>query len=238
MALYIYGVIETNSSLEFGAIGLGEERVYTVGTSGVAFVVSEARFTEYIADSLNLGEHERVLESVMKERVILPLRFGSVAESERELLLMLKRHGSSFSRMLKKLYGKVEVKVEILWRDMKNIFDEIVSASAKLSRLKTSPQSRNEVIMAGQLVYQLLLAKKKSILPRLVGKLKRFAVDYVLNPVSADELIMNGSFLIEGKRLGEFDKALDLLDKENGDKMRIRYIGPLPPYSFASMRLS
>ena len=127
--IYIYGVIEAKELKEFGPIGVGEKPVYTIGIGTLAFVVSEADREEYIADSVNLGEHERVLEVVMKMMTILPMRFGTVAANEKEIMLMLKKHHHVFARALKKLYGKDSLSLdkpntEFLER-IKNIRGEI-----------------------------------------------------------------------------------------------------------------
>lgn len=239
MSIYIYGVVDAKERLNLGPIGMGEKSVYTIEVGTLAFVVSEADREEYIADSICLGEHERVLETVMKSRAILPMRFGTVAASEKEIILMLKRHQLSFRKALMKLNGKVEVEIEVLWMDMKGVFDEIVNANPKLKMLRSNgaPKRREDVIMAGQMVFQLLQEKKRRETDAIVKPLKRHAVEYVPSPSATDDTIMKGSFLIDKARLPEFDRALDAVDAKLGGRMRIKYFGPMPPYSFANMRI-
>lgn len=239
MSKYIYGVIEASERCEFGQIGLGEKPVYTIGLNGLACVVSDSDLDVYIANAVNLAEHERVLEKVMSERVVLPMRFGTVAGSEREIMLMLKRHGKQFLRMLKKLEGKVEVEVEMAWRDMKAVFGEIVERNPALKKLKSDPhaKSRDDVIMAGQMVYQLLQEKKRRESEGFIKALKKVSEDCVVNKSTRDELMINASFLIDEGKLGEFERALDALDAKTGGRFNIKYVGPLPPYSFVGMRV-
>lgn len=239
MSFYIYGVVAAVERMEFGGIGIGEKPVHTIGTGTLAFVVSKSDRDEYVADSLNLSEHERVLETVMKQTTILPMRFGTVAENEREMMLMLRKHHHAFRRALAKLEGKVEVEIEVLWRDMKKVFDEIVEANPKLKRLKSSdaPKQRDDVIMAGQMVYQLLQEKKKKEAEGIVRSLKKHALEFQTDSSTADEIIMRGSFLIDKTRLAEFDRALDAVDAKAGALMRFKYFGPMPPYGFTNMRL-
>jgi len=236
---YIYGVIETSQRREFGSIGLGEKLVYTIGLKGLACVVSDSDLEVYIANAVNLAEHERVLEKVMGEHVVLPMRFGTVADSEREILLMLKKHGNQFLRMLKKLEGKVEVKLEIAWKDMKAVFSEIVERNPALKKLKSDPhaKSREDVIMAGQMVYQFLQDKRVKESEAFIKALKRVSEGCAMSKSTRDELMMNASFLIDKKKIGEFDKTLNGLDAKTSGRYDIRYIGPLPPYSFVEMRV-
>jgi len=67
--IYIYGIIKTNDSREFGNIGIGEQasNVLTLGFKDIAAVVSESPLTAY--DSLakektvrDLVTHQFVLE--------------------------------------------------------------------------------------------------------------------------------------------------------------------------------
>lgn len=236
---YIYCIIETGERREFGNIGLGEKPVYTIGLNSLACVVSDSDLDVYVANTLNLAEHERVLEKVMGEHVVLPMRFGTVAGTEREILLMLKKHGRQFLRMLKRLEGKVEVELELAWRDMKAVFAEIVERNPHLKKLKADPhaKSREDVIMAGQMVYQLLQDKKMKESEVFIKVLKRASEGCVMNKSTRDELMMNASFLIDKKKIGEFDRALDGLDAKTGGIFDIKYIGPLPPYSFVEMRI-
>lgn len=236
---YIYCVIEAKQKHEFGNIGLGEMPVYTVGLGGLACVVSDSNMDVYIANAVNLAEHERVLERLMKEHVVLPMRFGTVADGERGIMLMLKKHGNQFLRMLKKLEGKVEVEIEVAWKDMKAVFAELVERNPSLKQMKADPRARSqeEIVMAGQMVYQLLQDKKRRESEGFIKALKRAAEGCVVLKNERDELMMNASFLINKEKLGEFDRVLDMLDVKTGGRFDIKYIGPLPPYSFVEMRV-
>lgn len=236
---YIYCVIEARQRHEFGKIGLGEMPVYTIGLNDLACVVSDSNMDVYIANAVNLAEHERVLEKLMKEHVVLPMRFGTVADGERGIMLMLKKHGNQFLRMFKKLAGKVEVEIEVAWKDMKAVFAEIVERNPSLKRLKADPhaKSQEEIVMAGQMVYQYLQDKKRKESEVFIKALKRTSEGCVVLKNERDELMMNASFLVNREKLGEFDRALDLLDAKTGGRFNIKYIGPLPPYSFVEMRV-
>jgi Gas vesicle synthesis protein GvpL/GvpF len=51
-------------------------------------------------------------------------------------------------------------------------------------------------------------------------------------PNTSDSAV-NAAFLVERAKLDEFSAAVTALTSEVEDRMRLRYIGPLPPYSFA-----
>lgn len=237
---YIYGVILTNKETDFGAIGLGGERVTTIGRNGLACVVSEARDEEYnLADESHLKAYETVLETVMRDFPMLPIRFGSVAPNTKEVKLFLKNHNNDFKRLFQKLNGKVEIELELFWKDMKDIWKEVVQESRQLTALKSSKKKRSqeELIMAGQLVAAHLRQKKEKECLQYMKFLKGTFVDIRKNTTPKDEMILYGSFLVVKEKLNVFDQAVEQLEAQNGERIRVRYIGPMPPYSFTSVRM-
>jgi len=239
-ANYIYCIISTDKEMDLGGIGLDNERVYTINRKGLACVVSDAGEDEYsLANEAHLKAHQQVLEKAMKQYEILPIRFGTVAPGTKEVLRFLKQHHKEFKRLFKKIRGKVEVEIEVFWKEMNGIFDEIVKKSKHLRDLKANskPKSREDLIMAGQLVAAQLRQKKAKEVTKYIKYLKGYISDYQINPTARDELVLYGSFLVDKKRLDQFDQAVDRLEEENRERVRVRYIGPMPPYSFADVRM-
>jgi hypothetical protein len=50
-------------------------------------------------------------------------------------------------------------------------------------------------------------------------------------PASADAAV-NAAFLVERERIDEFSRAVTELGHELAGRVKLRYVGPLPPYSF------
>lgn len=51
-----------------------------------------------------------------------------------------------------------------------------------------------------------------------------------------ERIVINASFLVERDRITEFDSAVDEIGRQQADRMRIKYTGPLPPHSFVQLR--
>ncbi|MGA9365369.1 MAG: GvpL/GvpF family gas vesicle protein [Bacteroidota bacterium] len=51
-------------------------------------------------------------------------------------------------------------------------------------------------------------------------------------------MILNRSYLVEKEKGPLFDKAMNYLGTEHQEYLTFRYIGPLPPYSFADIELT
>ncbi|MFH1652628.1 MAG: GvpL/GvpF family gas vesicle protein [Pseudomonadota bacterium] len=239
-AKYIYCVILADKEMDFGAIGLDDERVYIIHLKGLACMVSDAGEDEYsLANEAHLKAHQLVLEKMMKQYETLPICFGTVAPGTKEVFQFLKQHHKEFKRLFKKMRGKVEIELEVFWKEMKGVFDEIVKKSKHLQTLKTNskPKSREDLIMAGQFVAAQLCQKKAEEVTKYMKYLKGYISDYQINSTTRDELVLYGSFLVDKNKLDQFDKAVDRLEEENKERVKVCYIGPLPPYSFASVRM-
>ncbi|GAA4306269.1 hypothetical protein GCM10023178_73280 [Actinomadura luteofluorescens] len=47
-----------------------------------------------------------------------------------------------------------------------------------------------------------------------------------------EEDVLDASFLVRADRRAAFEEAVEKLGQQHGDRIRIRLIGPLPPYDF------
>ena len=78
---YLYCIIACSTPRQFATKGIGAQGdlVHTVHYMDLAAVVSDSPVVEYESSRRNLMAHTLVLEEVMREFVILPVRFGTVA---------------------------------------------------------------------------------------------------------------------------------------------------------------
>src|ERR1044071_8645194 len=91
---YIYGIIGTpngelaNLRREFGPIGIGGrcDEVYTLPYQHIAAIVSKSPIVKYPVSRDNSMAHIKVLEKVMAEYTVLPVRFCTIAEEEEVIL--------------------------------------------------------------------------------------------------------------------------------------------------------
>ena len=64
------------------------------------------------------------------------------------------------------------------------------------------------------------------------------AADIVENALMDDRMIANLALLMARSAGEELDRQLAELDKEFGERLHFRCVGPLPPYSFATVEVS
>ncbi|GFP26767.1 GvpL/GvpF family gas vesicle protein, partial [Candidatus Hakubella thermalkaliphila] len=124
---YIYCIIGTNEGRNFGPIGIGDrgDGVYTIGYQDLSAVISNSPMTKYVVSRENMTAHEKVIEEVMKDYSVLPVRFCTVATSAEEVRNLLRKRYTEFKNLLRDMDNKTELGVRALWKNMNAIFQEI-----------------------------------------------------------------------------------------------------------------
>lgn len=242
---YLYAIIEINEPLEFGALGIGGrgDRVYTVHYKDLAAVVSSSPIVKYPVSRENTLAHQKVLEKVMEKFAVLPVRFCTIAEHEGDIKeKVLKARYKEFKNLLSEMKDKIELGVRAIWTDVEKIFAEIVEENKDIKHLKekvakeTSLAKRRAGMMkVGEVVKETLERKKEKEARELLAALKPFSVDFKENKVYGDRNIFNAAFLVEKIKEKEFDQKINRLEKELGERTKLKYFGPVPPYNFVEV---
>lgn len=238
---YIYCVIKTSQDQRFGAIGLQDEEVLTIGIDDLAMVVSHYEATDEMrvrSSRKNLLAHQRVLEAVMEQYTVLPMKFGTMAANEGEIHSLLLRHGKGFRHNIEYLDNKVELGVKASWENMKAIYDEIIEENTSIRDLKLQIAGQEQtasLIQIGQMVEQALTDKKAWEASEIMEHLKRVAVEWREGKPIGDEMFMNVSFLVSKGREKEFDNTLEEIAQKLDGRVKFKYVGPLAPYNFVEL---
>ncbi len=241
---YIYCIIGTKQDRNFGPIAIGEsgDEVLTIGYDDLSMVVSTHPMSKLVVNRENMMSHQKVIEKVMKEfDSVLPVRFGTIASSADEIRNLLDRRHREFSNGLRNMDHKIELGVKGIWKNMDNIFKEITEENkdVKKAREKLQNAAGKKNIQAkieiGKMVHAALGIKKEEEAQKIADSLRRTAFDYKLNKTIADEMFINGAFLVGKGREKEFDNIMDELSEEHKDRVKFMYAGPLPVFNFVNI---
>ncbi len=237
---YVYCIIEGNEGRNFGPIGIGErvDIVSTIGYHDISAVISSSPMTKYVINRENMITHERVIEEVMKDYTVLPVRFCTIASSAEDIRTLLRRRYSEFKGLLKDMDNKVEIGVKALWKDMNQIFQEIVTESKKVRSLKKKADAKannSNKIALGKVVKETLDDKKDKEAKRILNTFKRAVVDIRTNNLIGDRMLLNAAFLINRSHEKEFDYLVEDVVKEYNDRTTFKYVGPIPPFNFVNI---
>src|SRR4051812_16916473 len=133
---YVYCIIRNDRSREFGEIGIGSaSRVYTVSHKDLAAVVSDTPIVIYDPTRENVLAHEFVNETVMREFTLIPMSFGTVFRSEKDVSALLSSTYQAFTEVLDKMQDKIEFGLKILW-DRDKVVASLEEQNDEIRRLK------------------------------------------------------------------------------------------------------
>jgi hypothetical protein len=86
-------------------------------------------------------------------------------------------------------------------------------------------------------VEKIVLAWKAKYVDQIYASLKKLAIDSRLNNCSGVKMLLNASFLIDRKTDSAFVEQVRSLDAKYQGNINFKYIGPLSPYNFVSIKL-
>jgi DnaJ-domain-containing protein 1 len=190
----------------------------------------------------SLLAHQMVVEHVMREHTVLPVKFATVLASSEEVRQLLAQGHRQFVEALTWIQDKVEVEVAATW-DMAQVLQEIsneedIVRAREAVANKTGQQILEKCIYLGQMVKASMDRRRDGYRERMISFLKPAAFDVQANALVSDEMVMNVAFLIERARQEEFDGRVKQLNDLFHDQIGLRIIGPLPPYSFATVEIA
>jgi hypothetical protein len=222
-------------------VGDGPAPVRRVEHGDVAAVVSDVD-ADAIGEAAgvralrrDMAAHAEVLNGVFARRTVLPSRFGLVFPDDRALVdrFLAPRHDLLVD-LLAQLDGAVELSFSADYVE-EAVLAEVVRENPRLGGAPGA--SYQERIDAGRRLAAAIRAKRERDGQWLVERLSPLARDVVVAEGRSDLSVARASFLVPRGDVAKFDAALERLAKEAGDVMRLNCVGPLPPYSFADVRV-
>lgn len=240
---YMYCIIQSPQPCQFSTLGIGErgDIVHTVNFMQLAVVVSDSPIVEYEESRRNMMAHTLVLEEVMRQFTILPVRFGTVAPSAEVIVdqVLKRRYGELISH-LEGVEGRVELGLKAFWYE-EAIFREIVEENPSIRNLRDSLMGRSaeetyyDRIRLGEWINTAMEKKRDEGAEIILVRLRPLVYKSRANKVITDKMVLNAAFLVERSREAEFDEAIRQLDADMGKRMMFKYVGPVPPYNFVNI---
>lgn len=242
---YLYCIIRSEGEHAFSSRGIGErgDPVHLIRGEGLAAVVSDSPIVEYESSRRNMMAHTRVLEEVMREHALLPVRFGIIAPDEAAIARQLAgAKAEAIRAQLGRIEGKAELGLKAFWYE-EVIFAEIVADSAEIRRLRDSLAGRSpeetyyERIRLGELIEGEMARRREADAARILEALRPLAVEAQVSPPITDRMVVNAAFLIAAADEPAFEAAVQALDAELGRRILFKLVGPVPPYNFVSLTI-
>ena len=229
--VHVYGVVPATADVK------ASEGVRLIAHRDIAALVSDIDRNDLTAARV-LRMHWRVLEAVSTSTTVLPVRFGTVMSDDRAVVdEFLEPSHDAINAALADLAGKVQLTVKGVYHE-NALMSGIVQRSPVIARLRDQVRRLPDAaayykrIELGQLVATEVERARERDALQVFERLEPLALEARLEPPSTPDGAVNAAFLVEVKRVDEFSEAVNALSHDLAGRIHLRYVGPLPPYSF------
>jgi len=239
---YVYGVMALAERDALSVAGVEGSAVGTVEHDGLAALTSPLQ-GESLRAAREIRAHLRVLQEASEAATILPVRFGTVLENEgavRERLL--EPNAGRLVDMLERLSGCIQMTVKGTY-DEQRLLEDVVRGSPLLTaltqRIRGLPEAAGyyDRIRLGEAIAAAVDACREADAAHASSLLEPAALASRREDLTAPYEAFNLSFLVRRTSEQHFSRCVQNVYEKLGERMEVRYVGPLPPYSFAEGEL-
>jgi hypothetical protein len=246
----MYAITDRAAAVTAGRTGLEGAPLLTVPCREIAAVVSAVTAARVEATPANFWLHEEVVEGLMADSPVLPLRWGTVVPDERRLSAVLETHYDSFVAALERVRGRVELGLRVLWDGDALQPPPAEPGSQGNARPGASPgtvppqPARGEpaatpgrrYLMARVEADRLARAERQRALgmaDEIHRPLDRLAAESVREVLPTSRMLLAAAYLVDRDRVADVRAEADALAAAF-PALRLLLTGPWPPYHFVT----
>lgn len=239
MGIYFYGIVELERPLYLEDVGIAAERAYIIRYRDIGALVSQIPEGYKVALEEALI-HEGFLQRVMERDTLIPMSFGTIVETPKEIKKILKRGYMTFKNTINRLRGRIQVNVKASWKE-KAVLNKLLTEDRKIrdlrKRMVMDPTNQSLRVKLGRRVKGLLDERRRRILPAVIATLQDLSDDFEENRTKDINTILIASFLLEKNREQDFYAKVDELEGKHSKEIEFVAVGPLPPYNFTRIEI-
>lgn len=243
---YLYAILPTPAGGDYKPLAFaspdGKFEVVSDGT--LAAVISETAVPAYAdlprKDVMRaLTHHQAAIEALMRMSALLPVKFGTVLAGEGQVRDVLYLGRQDFQRAFELVGDRSEMDVAVTWEPA-GIFAEIARTSEvaalkiEIEKLPAGEALAGKVAV-GRLVKEQFDARRNALRDTLTAEITPHAAHWRLNALMDDTMVMNVACLVNPDEEARLEDRVYELDEQYTGRLNFRLIGPLPPYSFATV---
>jgi hypothetical protein len=188
--------------------------------------------------------HWRVVEAASKAATVIPVRFGTVMADDRAVAdELLAPQAERLTALLRALAGQVQLGVKGEYEEdalLREVVREAPAVKALRERVRNLPEAAGyyDRIRLGELVAAEVERRRGQDAGLALERLAPHARATKTNEPRTASGAFDLAFLVERDGVDPFSAAVGELAEALGERVGIRYVGPLPPYSFVEEEIS
>jgi hypothetical protein len=188
--------------------------LHAVSLGDLAAICAPAQEEEREITADTLWRHEQVVETLMKDRDLLPVRFGTRLDDDAAAARSLAGRRDEFKRALEQVRGAVELSVRAVFLDTVGGVEPTGKTGADYLRLKRRITAAQETVASA--VHEPLLALARA---------------HALRSPRPPAEALRAAYLVDRGAVAGFTALVAQLDEQHPG-LQLLCTGPWPPYSF------
>jgi len=235
MKLYLYGIIDSSDQITDSIYGLEGSGVYNIPFRDIGAVVSQiSQPIQDVTESAVL-EHEAVVEKLMANFAVLPVRFQTIIDGRDSLLSMMQSYYKDFKDNLRRLHNKLEFGIKVIWPADK-IKENIIKTfrNGKQGKVESDSSLSKKFIKEKFDKYKIdkeFEAKAERFIKVMDIFFSRFAAEKKLEKLKTKNLLLDAVYLVEKDKQNDFREAFEHI-KSGPPGLKYLFSGPWPAYNF------
>jgi hypothetical protein len=174
----------------------------------------------------------------MADRTVLPVRFGTVLTNEGAVQAVLEAHHADFVACLKRVRGRVELGLRVLWNDDRRpqTADRREDSGGRPERSEGSAVGGRSYLLARleeERQVQAHRQQAEALAVELHTPLAQLAAENTRQVLVTPRLLLTAAYLVERDRVEAFRQEVEAL-RAAYPALRFLCTGPWPPYNFVT----
>jgi hypothetical protein len=245
--IYCLVSVKTNHEklnvLLVGMKGISGENLSVITFDKITAVVSDIKDTNIIADRSNAIKFAEVIETLVQQFTLLPVRYGSIMEAT-SINKMIERNYQEFQRNLQKVENKVEYGLKVFCDSEKLKLELSAKSEENIQKPEKPSQNIKNSVYRDYInkkhkehnLEELLLAYVDMIIQEITKHLEQLNPIHTFKKMESKTNIINAVFLLEkDKKEGLINIVKDIQNNYTG--LNLMLTGPWPPYNFVDITI-
>jgi hypothetical protein len=225
--IYVYAIVDRPEvPVQQGIRGLEDAPVHLIGCRDIGATVSPLSTSNVPTTEANLWRHEAVMDALMADRTLLPVRFGTILADEGSVQNVLSAHHESFVARLGRVRGHVELALRVCWDEVGESNTESTTGAisgreymtARLKEYRTQQRRRERAEECAGIVHSALSSLATQSARRLLP---------------TPQVLMTSAYLVRSGDVADFQRELEGL-RVSHPELRFLCTGPWPPFTFVA----
>ncbi len=237
--IYLYAISDQPELPVPAEPGLEGTSVFTLTYRDIAAVVCPLTTADVSLTEANLWRHEAIVEALMADRAVLPVRFGTLLADEVAVQNVLAEHYADFVTSLERVRGRVELSLRVLWEIADSEW-QMANSSQRSSAISHQPSasSGRAYLMARleeERQRQARRQQAEALAEELHAPLAQLAAESTQQVLITPRLLLTAAYLVERDQVAAFRREVEALSDAH-PTLRLLCTGPWPAYNFVTVK--